>query len=87
MLRLLDLAQPRLLLMFGLVLTATTALPWLASVLLTDIFAGLSVLSLFILVVQGNNTSRIEKYLLFTFTAFSAATHSATLGVLFGLAA
>ena len=65
-----------------LTLIATTALPWLASMLLTDIFAGLSVLSLFIIVAQGNKTSAAEKWLLFAFTAFAAATHSATLGVL-----
>jgi hypothetical protein len=53
--------------------------------LLTDIFAGLSVLSLFILVVHGDKISTIEKCLLFALTAFAAATHSATLGVLFGL--
>lgn len=79
------LAQPLRLLVISLVLIITTALPWLASMLLTDIFTGLSVLSLFILVVQGNRTSTIEKCLLFTLTAFAAATHSATLGVLFGL--
>ena len=38
------------LLAISLALILTTALPWLASMLLTDIFAGLSVLSLFILV-------------------------------------
>ena len=69
----------------SLTLIATTALPWLASMLLTDIFAGLSVLSLFIIVAQGNKTSAAEKWLLFAFTAFAAATHSATLGVLLGL--
>ena len=53
--------------------------------LLTDIFAGLSVLSLFILVLHGERITGIEKFLLFAFTAFAAATHSATLGVLFGL--
>jgi hypothetical protein len=66
-------------------LILTTALPWLASMLLTDIFAGLSVLSLFILVLHTDKTSAIEKYLLFAFTAFAAATHSATLAVLLGL--
>ena len=69
----------------SLTLIATTALPWLASMLLTDIFAGLSVLSLFIIVAQGDKTSAAEKWLLFAFTAFAAATHSATLGVLRGL--
>ena len=48
--------------------------------LLTDIFAGLSVLSLFILVLHGDKISTLEKSSLFAFTAFAAATHSATLG-------
>jgi hypothetical protein len=69
----------------SLALIATTALPWLASMLLTDIFAGLAVLALFLLVLHGDKVSPIEKWLLFTFTAFAAATHSATLGVLLGL--
>ena len=63
----------------------TTALPWLASMLLTDIFAGLAILSLFLLVVHGDKISTVEKWLLFALTAFAAATHSATFGVLFGL--
>lgn len=73
--------------LFGtcLVLTVTTALPWLASMLLTDIFAGLSVLSLFLLVLYAEEISGIEKAALFVFTAFSAATHSATMAVLLGL--
>ena len=66
-------------------LIATTALPWLASMLLTDIFAGLAVLSLFLLVLHGDRISLVEKWLLFAFTSFAAATHSATLGVLLGL--
>jgi hypothetical protein len=69
----------------SLLLILTTALPWLASMLLTDIFAGLSVLSLFLLVLCGARVSRAEKFSLFAFTAFAAATHSGTLGVLFGL--
>lgn len=69
----------------SLLLMLSTALPWLASMLLTDIFAGLSILSLFLLVVGGSRTSRLEKISLFVFTAFAAATHSATLGVLLGL--
>ena len=84
-LRVLGLAQPFRLLAIGLLLILTTALPWLSSMLLTDIFAGLSVLSLFILVLLGDKTSAIEKASLFVLTAFSAATHSATFGVLAGL--
>jgi hypothetical protein len=69
----------------GLALSVTTSLPWLASILLTDIFAGLSVLALFILTTCGDKTSTPEKSLLFTLTAFAASSHSATLGVLLGL--
>jgi hypothetical protein len=84
-LRVLNLAQPFRVLAISLSLILTTALPWLASMLLTDIFAGLSVLSLFVLAIHGDKISAFEKFSLFLFTAFSAATHSATLGVLFGL--
>src|ERR1700757_5209116 len=84
-LRVFGLFRPLRLAAVSAVLVLTTALPWLASMLLTDIFAGLSVLSLFILVVHGDKISRIEKVALFAFTSFAAATHSATLGVLLGL--
>jgi hypothetical protein len=69
----------------ALALVVTTALPWLASMLLTDIFAGLSILSLFLLVLHDDKLSTLERYSLFVFTAFAAATHSATLAVLLGL--
>src|ERR1700753_2726157 len=62
-LRVLGLAQPFRLLAISLTLVLTTALPWLASMLLTDIFAGLSVLSLFILVVHGDKISALERLL------------------------
>lgn len=84
-LRVLGLTQTYRFVAIGLCLIVTTALPWLASMLLTDIFAGLSVLSLFLLVVGAGGTSALEKIALFVFTAFAAATHSATLGVLLGL--
>lgn len=84
-LRVLGLMQTVRFVAISLLLILSTALPWLASMLLTDIFAGLSVLSLFLLVVGGRRTSALEKIALFVFTAFAAATHSATLGVLFGL--
>jgi hypothetical protein len=84
-LRVLGLARPWRLLCLCLVLTLTTALPWLASMLLTDIFSGLSVLSLFLLVLHGDRMSPLEKVGLFVFTAFAAATHSATMAVLLGL--
>jgi len=84
-LRVFGLMRPLRLVALSLVLILTTALPWLASMLLTDIFAGLSVLSLFILVLYGDRVSTPEKLLLFAFTAFASATHSATLAVLLGL--
>jgi hypothetical protein len=84
-LRVFGLAKPSRLFGMCLVLSITTALPWLASLLLTDIFAGLSVLSLFLLVLQGDKLSGVEKAALFAFTAFAAATHSATMAVLLGL--
>lgn len=84
-LRVSGMVRPLRLLGMSLALILTTALPWLASMLLTDIFSGLSVLSLFVLVVHGDKISRIEKFALFVFTAFAAATHSATLAVLLGL--
>jgi hypothetical protein len=84
-LRVFGVLRPLRLIAVSAALILTTALPWLASMLLTDIFAGLSVLSLFIVVLHGGKTSAIEKCLLFAFTAFAAATHSATLAVLLGL--
>jgi len=84
-LRVFDMAWPSRLAAISLILTLTTALPWLASMLLTDIFAGLAVLSLFILVLHGDRVSTPERLLLFVFTAFAGATHSATLAVLLGL--
>ena len=84
-LRVLDVKGSRQLLAIGIALGLTTSLPWLVSTLLTDIFSGLSVLALFILVLHGERISRVEKFSLFAFVAFSAATHSGTLAVLLGL--
>jgi hypothetical protein len=84
-LRVFGMARPWRLFAVCVALTLTTALPWLASMLITDIFAGLSVLSLFLLVLHGSEISAVEKTALFVFTAFAAATHSATMAVLLGL--
>jgi hypothetical protein len=69
------------------VLTIATALPWIASILLTDIFAGLGVLALYLLVMRAEVLAGWERAALVVLTAFSAATHSATLGVLLTLLA
>lgn len=66
-------------------LSLTTALPWLVSQLLTDIFSGLSVLSLFLLVLHADRFTVLERAALFVFTAFAVASHNATLAVLLGL--
>jgi hypothetical protein len=84
-LRVLGMREPLRLLGIGIVLVLTTTLPWLASMLLTDIFAGLSVLALYVLVLHGKRISAIEKCALFAFIAFCASTHSGTLAVLLGL--
>ena len=84
-LRVFGMMRPLRLLAVSTALILTTALPWLASTLLTDIFTGLSVLALFVLVLHGDKISGIEKCSLFAFVAFCAATHSATLAVLLGL--
>src|SRR5262249_9218386 len=67
-------------------LSFVTTLPWLTSILLTDIFAGLAVLALHLLVFAAG-LGRWERRSLSAFVAFAAATHSATLAMLAALAA
>ena len=66
-------------------LALTTALPWLVSVLLTDIFAGLAVLGLHTLVWHGDRITPRERAALVIFVGFAASTHSGTQAVLLGL--
>jgi hypothetical protein len=63
-------------------LAVTTALPWLASELLTDIFAGLGVLAFYALIWHGDRIALRERIALIVFTGFVASTHSATYAVL-----
>ena len=74
--------------LFGVVvaLSVTTTLPWIAGILLTDIFAGLAVLALHLMVMRPETLSRNERIALVVLVAFSGATHSATFLVLVGLA-
>jgi hypothetical protein len=67
-------------------LSATTALSWNASMLLTDIFAGLAVLALHLLVLKPDQLERWERIAMVGFVAFATATHSATFLMLLGLA-
>jgi hypothetical protein len=68
-------------------LSLTTALPWLASELITDIFAGLAVLALHALVWYRDRIGPRERIALVVFIAFAGSTHGATYAVLLGLAA
>jgi hypothetical protein len=68
-------------------LALTTALPWLASELLTDIFSGLAVLAFYILVWRVDRITLNERLALVVFIAFAVSTHSATLAVLIALGA
>jgi hypothetical protein len=68
-------------------LSVATTLPWLTSLLLTDVFAGLGVLALYLIVVRADALARWERIALVGFVAFAAATHNATLAVLMLLVA
>jgi len=67
-------------------MSLVTTLPWLTSILLTDIFAGLAVLALHLLVF-GRTCGGWQSAALIAFVAFAAATHSATLALVAALAA
>ena len=62
----------------------TTTLPFLTSMLLTDIFCGLGVLATILLALKGERPTRGEAALFILTVAFAASSHSATLGVLGG---
>ncbi len=68
-------------------LAAVTSLPWLAGILLTDIFAGTAVLALHLLLYASGRLGRGETAGLVLLVSFSAATHSATLAVLMAIVA
>jgi hypothetical protein len=68
-------------------LSVFTTLPWLTSILLTDIFAGLAVLALYLLLLRVDALTRLEQIGLVALVAVSVATHSATFAVLLTLLA
>jgi hypothetical protein len=68
-------------------LSVFTTLPWLTSILLTDIFAGLAVLALYLLLLRVEELTRREQIGLVALVAVSVATHSATFAVLLMLLA
>ncbi len=69
------------------ILSVATALPWLSSMLLTDIFAGLGVLALYLLLFKPQALRPYERVGLTLLTAFATASHSATLAMLLALVA
>ena len=84
-LRVHKLGGPLYLLAAVAVLSLATTLPWLTAILLTDIFSGLGVLALYLVLLRDDALSRGERAGLLALAAVSAATHSATLLVLAGL--
>ncbi len=79
-------SRPRLFLVIVSALALTTSLAFLTSLLLTDIFAGASVLALYLLSFHWRAFRRLEQGALLLLIAFSAASHSATLAVLIAVA-
>ena len=79
----------RPLLLVGIVTTLSifTTLPWLTSILLTDIFCGLGVLALYMLLLRSELLSRCERIALIALIAVAASTHNATMAVLMALVA
>ena len=81
------LARPSVLIVTTAVLSVATGLAFLVSTLLTDIFAGLSVLALYLVALRAETLARWERWSLIALLAFAASTHTATLAVLLALIA
>jgi len=79
--------RPLLLLGIIAALSLLTTLPWLTSILLTDIYCGLAVLGLYLLLLRGDGLSRAEQAGLILTIALGASMHSATFAVITALMA
>ena len=79
--------RPFVLLGMVAALAVTTSLPFLADILLTDIFAGTAVLALHLLLFAPDRLGRAHRIALVLLVAFCAATHSATFAVLLAILA
>ncbi len=73
--------RPLTLLAVTATLSIATTLPFLTSILLTDIFAGLAIIGLHLLVFFGQRLARWERVGIVLLAAFAVATHTATLGL------
>ncbi len=74
--------RPWLVLGIVAVLSVLTTLPWLTAILLTDIFCGLGVLALYLVLFRPGTLTRGQRAALIVLIAVAAATHSATIAVL-----
>jgi hypothetical protein len=79
--------RPWLLLGTVTTLSVLTTLPWLSAILLTDIFCGLGVLALYLIMMRADGLRRAERFALIALVAFAGATHSATYVVFLALLA
>jgi hypothetical protein len=79
--------RPLVLLSTITVLAAATTLPWIASILLTDIFAGIGMLAFYLVVLCPEKLTGRERAALVLLAAFAAGSHGATLAVLLALLA
>lgn len=66
-------------------LTALTALAWVAGQMMPDLFAALSVLSLYLLLRKRDEVLRFERYGLVAVIVFACASHNGTLAVTLAL--
>jgi len=73
--------RPAILLGTIAAMSILTTLPWIAGILLTDIFAGLGVLALYLVVLRAKTLVPWERVALIVLAAFAGASHSATLAV------
>lgn len=67
------------------VLSAVTALAWVAGMMMPDLFAALGLLAVYLLLRKRDGLGRFERYGLVALIAFSAAVHNATLAVLLAI--
>lgn len=77
--------RPALLTALIAALSVFSTLPFLTAILLTDIFAGLGVLALYLLLLRDDTLRAWERVALVVLVAASAATHSGTMVMLLGL--
>src|ERR1700750_3438279 len=73
--------RPMLLMGIIAALSIGTTLPWLTAILLTDIFCGLGVMALYLLLMRNEALSNGERIGLIVLAGFFAPTHSATIAV------